>query len=59
MSQQIVDIILTLLEVAELIDREPLHLGSLGMEEWDVVESCYDNAVIESFWGRLQVELLN
>ena len=23
------------------------------------VGSCYDNAVIESFWGRMQVELLN
>lgn len=22
-------------------------------------KSCYDNAVIESFWGRMQVELLN
>jgi putative transposase len=24
-----------------------------------VVGSCYDNAAIESFWGRMQVELLN
>jgi len=23
------------------------------------VGSCYDNAIIESFWGRMQVELLN
>jgi putative transposase len=23
------------------------------------VGSCYDNAAIESFWGRMQVELLN
>ena len=23
------------------------------------VGSCYDNAVVESFWGRMQVELLN
>ena len=23
------------------------------------VGSCYDNADIESFWGRMQVELLN
>jgi putative transposase len=23
------------------------------------VGSCYDNAVIESFWARMQVELLN
>ena len=23
------------------------------------VGSCYDNVVIESFWGRMQVELLN
>jgi putative transposase len=26
-------------------------MGSVG--------DCYDNAVIESFWGRMQVELLN
>jgi transposase InsO family protein len=26
-------------------------MGSIG--------DCYDNAVIESFWGRMQVELLN
>ena len=26
-------------------------MGSVG--------DCYDNAVIESFWGRLQTELLN
>jgi putative transposase len=26
-------------------------MGSIG--------DCYDNAVIESFWGRVQVELLN
>ena len=23
------------------------------------VGSCYDNTVVESFWGRMQVELLN
>ena len=26
-------------------------MGSIG--------DCFDNAVIESFWGRMQVELLN
>ena len=26
-------------------------MGSIG--------DCYDNAVIESFWGRMQTELLN
>ena len=26
-------------------------MGSVG--------DCYDNAVIESFWGRMQTELLN
>jgi transposase InsO family protein len=26
-------------------------MGSIG--------DCYDNAVIESFWGRVQTELLN
>jgi transposase InsO family protein len=26
-------------------------MGSIG--------DCYDNAMIESFWGRVQVELLN
>ncbi len=26
-------------------------MGSIG--------ACYDNAVIESFWGRMQTELLN
>jgi len=26
-------------------------VGSIG--------DCYDNAVIESFWGRMQTELLN
>ena len=26
-------------------------MGSVG--------DCFDNAVIESFWGRMQVELLN
>ena len=25
----------------------------------EAVGSCYDNAVIEVFWGRMQVELLN
>jgi putative transposase len=23
------------------------------------IGDCYDNAMIESFWGRMQVELLN
>jgi putative transposase len=26
-------------------------MGSIG--------DCFDNAVVESFWGRMQVELLN
>ena len=35
------------------------------MRRWGLLESfgtvgdCYDNAAMESFWARLQVELLN
>ena len=34
--------------------RESGLLASMGS-----VGDCYDNAVIESFWGRMQTELLN
>jgi putative transposase len=26
---------------------------------WGSIGDCFDNAVVESFWGRMQVELLN
>ena len=26
---------------------------------WAAIGDCFDNAVIESFWGRMQIELLN
>ncbi len=34
-------------------------LASGLLPSMGAVGSCYDNAVIESFWGRMQVELLN
>ena len=29
-------------------------MGSMG-----TIEDCYDNAPMEAFWGRMQVEVLN
>ncbi|MGY0071651.1 integrase core domain-containing protein [Streptomyces sp. QTS137] len=37
--------------------RGELHSGLAPST--DTVGDCYDNAVIESFWGRTQTELLN
>src|SRR5688572_29622776 len=34
-------------------------IGLIGPRSAGGVGDCFDNAVIESFWGRLQAELLN
>ena len=44
----------TCITVGENVRRWVLFLASFG-----TVGDCYDNAAMESFWGRLQVELLN
>jgi hypothetical protein len=36
---------------AQAVEAEAAGFGTVG--------DCYDNAAMESFWGRLQVELLN
>jgi hypothetical protein len=51
-------------QVDATCENEPPHSGSLSfadndsVRDWGIGEA-YDNAVIESFWARMQTELLD